>query len=147
MIYSLLLNNTHSTDERFNMENNTNNNSNKKAGISIGSLVFLIILIVCAFSIYVKPAMDVPKDAIAHVKQYVVTSLGVTPEKFDTDTIYKSGKDKIIVVKYALDNGDYDGSVALYYRDNQYMSATRIMNAEYNWNEEIETLKAIFGIY
>ena len=123
------------------------NNTNSKKGISIGSLIGIIIIMVSCFSLYVKPSMEVPKDAIAHVKQDVVLSLGLTPEKFSTDIIYKNGKDKIIVVKYGLDSGHYDGSVALYYHENYYSSSTRIMHPDYDWRGDLESVKAIFGIY
>ena len=39
------------------------NNENKSKGISIGSIVFIIICIIGLFNIFVKPSMNVPKDA------------------------------------------------------------------------------------
>lgn len=121
------------------------NNENKSKGISIGSIVF-IICIVGLFNIYVKPSMNVQKDAQAHVKQEVMRTIGITATKFSSDVIYNKDGNKIVVVKYGIDSSGYDGSQCLYYKKNIYCDSTKIMPVDYNYKENLEDVKAYFGI-
>ena len=130
-----------------NNENSTQTTNTKNKGISIGSLIALVIFLVCMFNVVVKPAIEVPKTAKAHVKQEVMSELGVVATNFSTDTIYKSGKDKLVVVKYGLDSSGYDGSMCVYFKENRYYSSTSIMPVDYEWRSNIEAVKAYFGLY
>lgn len=122
------------------------NNENKSKGISIGSIVFIIICIVGLFNIFIKPSMNVPKDAQAHVKQEVMRTIGITATKFNSDIIYNKDGNKIVVVKYGIDSSGYDGSQCLYYKNNRYYSSTKIMPVDYDYKENLEDVKAYFGI-
>ena len=64
-------------------------------------------------------------------------TIGITATKFNSDIIYN---------KDGIDSSGYDGSQCLFYKNNQYYSSTKIMPVDYNYKENLEDVKAYFGI-
>lgn len=127
------------------MENNkqTNNVINLKTIIAIIIIGFFVFGSITAFFSSDKEAKRV---AEAKMNQLVYIELGVVPQNFNSNVIYKDGKKKIVVVKYGLTNKDWDGSACFYINDKYIINYSNIMGADYDYQGNIENIKAMFGI-
>ena len=119
----------------------------KRNGMNVKGLIVFIPLIIALLSYFgVTGGNTARKEAENHVKQSVYASLGVVPQKFNSEVIYKDGTKRLIEVKYGLTSTEWDGTYCVYLNDKYVVNSTVMMGAGYSFKEHIGEVKALFGL-
>lgn len=91
---------------------------------------------------------EAKKAAEAYVNKQVYSSLGVSAKNYSSKVIYNEDGKKLIAVKYSIENNsNWGGSCCVYYKDGVAFNGTAIMAPEYDFEEHIDEVKALFGVY
>lgn len=86
------------------------------------------------------------ENAEKMVNQDVYRSLGVVPQSFDSEVIYKDGDIRLIQVRYSLDSDDWDGTYCVCAEGEYALRCTIMMGATYDFKENLQETKALFGV-
>lgn len=90
---------------------------------------------------------EAEKAAEAYVNKQVYNTLGIPAKNYSTKVIYNKNDEKMIVVKYSIENdSNWGGSCCVYYKSGVVMNATKIMPPAYDYEEHMDDLKAIFSV-
>lgn len=113
--------------------------------IGIFALAFIIVTAISSGSIGSRRKNVEAAEKYANHQVYL--SLGLTPEKFKSEVVYKSGGKYLIVVKYWLNSANYaGGSICVYCGNGVAYSSTSLMPSDYDYEKNINSIKAFFGI-
>ena len=116
--------------------------------ISIIGVIAMIYFVGNSLGWYGLGNGEAKKTAEAHVNKQVYSSLGVPAKNFSSKVIYNEDNNKLIVVKYSLDNSsNWGGACCVHYKTGTVFGCTSIMPSEYDYENNIDSLKAMFGIY
>ncbi len=87
------------------------------------------------------------KEAENYVKSQVYNELGGVVDRFDSDIIYKKGKDAIVEVKFYIDGEvPFDGVYCVHFRNRVQYGCTDMQMSGFDGQDHLEELKALFGI-
>ena len=90
---------------------------------------------------------DAKDAAEKYLGKQVYAELGLAPERYDSKVIFKDGNKRLIVVKYSLENSaDWGGSICVYTSNNIVLNATTINGPEFEYEERLNELRAMFGV-
>lgn len=81
-----------------------------------------------------------------YVNRSVYSSLGVVPNNFKSETIYRDGKKRLIEVKYGLDSNDWDGTYCVYTNGEYVVNCTEMLGAGFDCESNLSEIKALFGL-
>lgn len=110
-------------------------------------IVLSLSLTACGNSMSVDSSQINIDAAEKYVNQQVYISLGITCEKYDSDVIYKSENRQLTSVKFYTEGASRAlGSYCVYCVNGYVISSTGMNHAEYPYEDNIEELKALFGI-
>ena len=116
---------------------------------------FIHAILVVAVGVFIVPKLfggdlfgnNAVDAAEKYVNQQVYYSLGITCEKYDTDVIYKKHVTHPITIQiYTEGSSIAVGSYCVYCEDGYVSNSTKMMGAEYPYEDHIDELKALFGI-
>ena len=126
-------------------ENSSNNAVTIILRIGFVALAFIVITVTSSGSI--EGRKKNVKAAEKYANHQVYLSLGVTPEKLKSEVVYKSDGKYLVVVKYWLNSANYaGGSICVYCENGIVYSSTSVMPPDYDYEKNINSLKAFFGI-
>ena len=124
----------------------------EEKGFNIGGIAKIIVLIILIGSFFVGGNLftnesDAIESAEKMVNHEVNRYLGLVPERFDSEVIYKDDDDRLIQVRYCLDkSGDWDGTCCVFTKGDYAYNCTTIMGAGYDFEENLAETKALFGL-
>lgn len=83
-----------------------------------------------------------------HVKQSVYQEVGVVPESFKSEVIYKDGDKRLIWVRVALeeDSDDWGAGYCVYTIHDIVRNCTESMGGGYDFEDHLEEIKALFAL-
>lgn len=91
---------------------------------------------------------EAEKAAEAYVNKQVYSTLGVPAKNYSSEVIYNEDGNKLIVVKYSLENNsNWGGACCVHYKDGVVWGSTTIMPPAYDFKANIDESMALFGIY
>ena len=124
----------------------------EEKGFNIGGIAKIIVLIVLIGSFFVGGNLftsesDAIESAEKMVNHEVYRYLGLVPERFDSEVIYKDGDNRLIQVRYSLDKSrEWDGTCCVYTIGEYARNCTTIMGPGYDFKEDLAGTKALFGL-
>lgn len=123
----------------------------EEKGFNIGGIAEIIVLIILIGSFFVGGNLftsesDIIEDAEKMVNQDVYRNLGLVPERFDSEVIYKDGDERLIQVRYDLASDGWDGTYCVYTLGKSASRCTTMMGATYDFEENLVETKALFGL-
>ncbi len=119
----------------------------KKSAKKILLIISIVLLIGVLFSDFGGIGGSGAKEsAEKSVKQIVYTNWGIIPTDLKSSVIYKSGKERLIEVRFKLDSNDWAGSCCVYTNGDITAGSTKLMSADYDFEEHIEECKALFAL-
>ncbi|WP_367925530.1 hypothetical protein [uncultured Ruthenibacterium sp.] len=127
--------------------NTSQTKKNEKINLIL-RIVALVILIWGISSIinYFSNAKPI-RSAENYVNQQVYQLSGQTCKTFDSEVIYKSGSERLISVKFYLeDTSKPSGSFCVYCIYKSAYDSTTMMDADFSYEEHLDELKALFGV-
>ncbi len=87
------------------------------------------------------------QEAENYVKSQVYNELGGVVDRFDSDIIYKKGKDAIVEVKFYIEGEvPFDGVYCVHFKNRVRFGCTDMQMSGFDGQEHLEELKALFGI-
>lgn len=83
-----------------------------------------------------------------HVKQSVYQEVGIVPESFKSEVIYKDGDKRLIWVRVALeeDSDDWGAGYCVYTIHDIVRNCTESMGGGYDFEDHLEEIKALFAL-
>ena len=87
------------------------------------------------------------ENAEAQVKSYAYDSLGIVAKNFKSRVIYEKGDTYLIEVKFSAESNDWLGEYCVYTKNGYVCNATTMLHPDVDCKEDIEEIKALFGIY
>lgn len=120
---------------------------NKKTNQILGVVVLVLFIwgIVSIIS-YFSNGQPI-RSAENYVNQQVYQLSGQTCQKFDSEVIYKDGSERLISVKFYIeDTSKPVGSFCVYCIYKSAYSSTTVMDANFPYKEHLDELKALFGV-
>ena len=120
-------------------------------------IIFLVLFGIVAISFAVRGVQYSQKNAYAaslpeelQGKTYIHyynSSYRTEWEVYDTDVIYKKDGTRLIVIQFYTEGSSIAvGSYCVYCEDGYVSNSTKMMGAEYPYEDHIDELKALFGI-
>ncbi len=108
----------------------------------LASALLLVIIVFTLININGNPT----KEAEKYVKSDVYKQLGVVADDFDTEILCREGAKRLVAVKFSVDSGDWMGSYCVYMDGKYVLNCTTMLPAGYEFDENLEELKALFGM-
>lgn len=114
---------------------------------TIPTIITIIGVIYIIFTLFGGGSESKAIDAAEkHAKQSYYTAIGLVPENFSSEVIYKDGDKRLIEVKTALEGYDWDATYCVYTSGEYVANCTTMMGSGFDCKENMEELKALFGL-
>ena len=119
-------------------------NSNWK---TIPTIITIIGVIYIVFTLFGGGSESKAIDAAEkHAKQSYYTVIGLVPENYKSEVIYKDGDKRLIEVKTALEGYEWDATYCVYANGEYVVNCTTMMGSGFDCKDNLEELKALFAL-